>query len=214
MSLPTIFEIKRPGKPTEIIDANKDLTFINTVAGLQTWLNTLNVGVFTVIDYGLNVLGESMISISLANSASSVSVFVRNEYIPLVCRPLGSKKLGCIEPLAINYDPTATVDNGTCEYPILPPPPAPPVGNKLSAVYETEKIGSGRSQTGLVAVQDYDPNNNNTLFLVTDMIDYPGVAVYYNLTISGFSVTVVNNTNDSLPPLVLEFQINYTKLIV
>ena len=211
MPLPTQFEITCAGSLPKLLTAPASA---NTVAGLQTWLNTLNVGVFTVTDYGLNVVGETMTSIALTNSLCSVSVFVRNEYIPLVCRVLGSPKSGCIDPLAINYDPTATVDNGTCEYPTVPPPPAPPLGNKLTAKFETEKIGSGRSQTGLVAVQDYDPNNNNTLFLVTDMIDYPGVAVYYNLTVSGFSVTVVNNTNDTLPPLVLEFQINYTKLIL
>ena len=47
--------------------------------------------------------------------------------------------LGCMDPLALNYDPLATIDDGSCEYPEKPEKPA---GSPPAGAGELELFGA------------------------------------------------------------------------
>ena len=71
---------------------------------------------------------------------------------------------GCTDPTAANYDPSATVDNGSCNYPITPP--APPVIHAFSPNYNNPGNVPGFTNTlgfqfkmDLISAYGTDPTN-------------------------------------------------------
>lgn len=205
MSLPRIFEITCAGSLPTTLTAPASA---NTPTGLQAWLNTLSLGVFSVTDYGLNVLGERMIHIAVTDSLCSISVLDRNEWRPLICRTVGSPKLGCTDPMAANYDPTATQDDGSC---VLPVSPVPPVSNKLTAQYVSNELKNGQSDIADIIVLGFNPNNINSPTLLTDLSAFAGVAVYYQLTATGIALTIQNNSGANVLLPKLDFQITFVQ---
>ena len=82
------------------------------------------------------------------------TVTVSNVAVPKLLTPSTEDVLGCIDPTADNYDPTATVDDGSCTY----DQGEPPKKEKGSTTEDASTAGCGpfNAQVELVNSKDFD----------------------------------------------------------
>ena len=79
------------------------------------------------------------------------------------CDDLPIDILGCMDPLATNYDPLATIDDGSCEYPEKPEKPAgsPPAGaGELELFGAMQLLGYGGFLT-MLSLAAWPRSKNN-----------------------------------------------------
>ncbi|MGB0871475.1 MAG: T9SS type A sorting domain-containing protein [Flavobacteriales bacterium] len=86
---------------------------INPVSGTMNLVPGLNAGIQFPITSNVSAITTTSFAVPTVAEISAPS-FVTCETAAPIIYPINTTNWGCTDPMAVNYDPTATFDNGTC----------------------------------------------------------------------------------------------------